>query len=71
MNDVFNWLPLTAVVVMGGLYFLQAQKHAHDERLKSMQLDQNVVDAQAVLVKDLDEYKKKVDALTLKAGFKL
>lgn len=59
-----------AIVVIGVLFFqfnhysfLKSQRQVQDVTLASQELEKRL--------KEFDDYKKRVDALTVKAGFKL
>jgi hypothetical protein len=61
----------SVALLMIGLIILQYQHYAFVERQKS--LDKVIHGSGEIdkLRKEFDDYKKRVDALTLKAGFKL
>lgn len=64
-------IPLTAAILIIGLLFLQYNHYRHLERQKSLDKTLSTASDFEDLKKDFAEYKKRVDGLTIKAGFKL
>lgn len=64
-------LPISLVILMSGFIYLHQRHYEHE--LDKMNRDDDHVrwESSEALGKEFDEYKKRVDALTLKVGFKL
>ena len=54
---------------MIGLAFLQTQKHIHDQEAKALDKTIHASGKLEKLREEFDEYKKRVDALVIRAGF--
>lgn len=64
-------IPITAFIIMIGLIWLQYCHYKHLELLKNMTLRMSAQGEFEKMKKEFDDYKKRVDSLTIKAGFKL
>lgn len=64
--DLF-YLPMTAAIIMVGLSDLLSKYIKYKKPLPQVELSGEV----AKMLKEFDDYKKRVDKLTLKAGFNL
>lgn len=64
-------IPLSIAVLMGGLCLLQWQAYHLKQKKDEVQHELDLQIQMHTLKKEFDDYKKRVDTLTLKAGFKL
>lgn len=58
-------------LIVGCAIYMQKKSHEHFERCKYKENEVKVNEELTAMVKDFADYKKRVDTLTLKAGFKL
>ncbi len=70
-TDQVIYIPLTAVVIVIGLIVLQDVYYRHLREERESANDMVEMQDMCVMREELDEYKKRVDSLTLRAGFKL
>lgn len=64
-------LPLSIALLMMGLIFLQHNHYAYVERQKTLDKSMSTAGDFEKLKKEFDEYKKRLDSVSLKVGFKL
>ncbi len=62
-------IPITALIIMAGLAFLQTQRHIQGQEAKAMDKTIHASGKLDKLREEFDEYKKRVDALVIRAGF--
>lgn len=64
-------IPVTAFILMAGVILIQFYHYQFLERQKLMDKKIHAAGQLDQLRTEFDDYKKKVDALVIKAGFKL
>lgn len=64
-------IPLTMLIFMVGLFSLQYNRYSFLDRYEKLNKTTESQEEIDKLKKEFEDYKKRVDSLTLKAGFKL